>query len=329
VNELALFSQKSNLPKSPAFDDGDILDLQIPKKIEKEKTSFISKKMSNFIDKYSFVFVALILSSLAGFLYSIVGFRSLYEVIPFFRLRWFLLGFISLYLGVSFLGSFNGKYTLRESFEIWVNSFLMLMVSFIYYARINFFTNFPVLGLDLSSRMVFIPLTLLIFLINFNLFGKRSRSLVFTAPQILLIALQGFSFISTINTDVTFERDFSVVWLQWLFDVPIFWWLVISAFFISFVSISSLKLKIKDALLYLGLFFVLSLQAILSIYILQITYWYQAILFLIIWDFLFVPVVMIALKKSDLKFMPKLWISSFYHLFLFTLIILFLSFIRF
>jgi hypothetical protein len=271
---------------------------------------------------YRVYLVSTILAVLAFLLFLTIGFPESFNRLSFFSQRWFGLGFLMLYLIISYLSGYLLAFTNSRLFSTWVQSNLLLIISLLYYSRINFGSEFTFWEITFTSRIMLFPLSILIFIINLNLFGKLERKLYYLLPQILLFSLQLYSFLEAIKVDSTFDREFFVFWIEWIFRIDTFYWILFSGFSIAAISIFSLEINdIKKKISHWLLFGFLSFQILLFIYLLKLPYWYQTLLFLIVWDYIFVAYTTIAEEVKDDRFFAKFLISSFYHCLVFLAVI--------
>jgi hypothetical protein len=203
-------------------------------------------------------------------------------------------------------------------------------MSFFYYVRLELNNSYtlPLIDVTISNRVILVPLVFLIFVINYNLFGKYLNKMRFILPQVFLFTIQIYAFLSVLQTDSTEKRSFSIEWLGWIFSIDSIWWIGFASIAITIVSTLILRLESKKNLLaFSGLFAFLIFQALISIYFFKIdSYWWQTILFLIVWDYIYPPFITIIEEKKDPKFNEKFLVSTVYHAFLFLIVIIVYNF---
>ncbi len=302
-----------NSLKTPAWLTQANLQLQV---------QTLGKQLQKILAEHYRLTISLIQALLAAWFFLVIGFKSLFISLPFFSQRYFGILILGLAVSFSLLAALIYKQRWWESLSIWIQSGLLTFYSFAYYLRISF-TEFKFLNLDLNTGLVFIPLIMLIFLVNWNLFDRDSKKVYLLVLQIFVIIGQTFSFLNLLQADRTEIRAFSQDWLTTIFKLNNIYWLFLSSLSIALLSILSFKLVgIKKNLGLLVVFFVLCSQVILLIYNFNnFTYWYKTLLFVVFWDYIFNPFYTIASKISDPKFRPKLIISTFYHFILFLIIL--------
>jgi hypothetical protein len=276
-----------------------------------------------FLKTYKAYITATVLSILSAWFFLVIGYPNLFAKLPFFTQRWFGLGILTACLVTTYLACYYSNWKLTKFWSVFVQSNLITLFSFAYYLRLN---N-SILGVGnviISTSLVFIPLTALIFLVNLNLFGSKESKIYLILPQVLVITLYTFSFLSFINLDRTDVRDFSQDWLLFLFNLPLIFWLVLGSVAIALVSTLNSNVGFDRRKIGLVVLFgFLIFQALCLIYSLRFTYWYQTLLLIVVWDFLFHPFKLIMNQVKDPKFRPKMVVSSFYHAFLFFIVMIF------
>lgn len=282
----------------------------------------IAKANSHFFSAFILTFISVIYY--VGILYP-----STWQPQLAFRQSWFGIICILIYIITSILLVFFSKLNNFRKVSTWIQSNILMIISFAYFLRLSH-REFIINNLNLSTGFIFIFLALLIFLVNYNLFGKNERKEWLLIPQVVLFALQGYAFLSLTGTYITDSTSFSSDWLNILFNLHPYFWLAISALSIAIISILSLDfLSIELLFKFLGLFSFLMIQGILVIYLinfvdvnLYLTYWNLALMALVYWDYLNSPLKTIIHKIEDNRFITRIVVSTFYHGALFLLIVL-------
>lgn len=266
--------------------------------------------------------VSLFITFLAGSFFLTISTPQIFSQIDFFNQRWFGLSILAISLSFLWFTSKWKRWSSWHSFTIWFQSSTLLIFSFIYFLRLNQSqVNFA--GLNLNTNVVFIPITLLIFVVCFFLYNSPKIPRIILLAVIGLYLLQTFSILHFINIDRTSLRGFTQDWLSKVSEVnPVF---IIIAASIVIGSTSIINLVLSNAKSNIQATIVFSLSIFSSILVVEttpFTYWYKTLLILIVWDFLYRPFKQIFHGMSDSKFSEKLTVSVFYHGFLTALVII-------
>jgi hypothetical protein len=292
-----------------------------PRKSTDAARSFFETMKAFYTENLGLI-VATSLALLSGFFFLVIGYPDIFNSIPSFRQRWFGLCIFGICLLLTYLSCFYSHWKMLKSISVWMQSNVLLFFSFAYYLRLNN-SDVGILGQKFDTGLVFIPLVVLIFTVNYNLFTTNKKRLLLVIPQVLLFCLQTFSFIGFLGIDRTTSRDFSQDWLSNVFNLPPLVWLLICAMAIGLVSVLNMKLQSLRKVLAFGLiFFVICFQILIAINTLNTSYWYKSLLFLVCWDFLFTPFAAVVNRVIDPKYKPKLSVSTMYHIGLFLLILM-------
>jgi hypothetical protein len=268
------------------------------------------------------VIIALNLSLLSGVFFLVIGYPQLFENLEFFRQRWFGIAVFLISLLITYVSCFYSDWSLKKRLSIWIQSNLLLLFSFAYFLRLNN-SAIELPGLTLTTGLIFIPLTLLIFFTNYFLFSGKRLNLGLLLPIVLLFILYSYSFIGFLDADRTFVRNFSQDWLSLLFNLPPFIWLLICSFSITLVTVLNVRQSKSGKIAFFGLIvFILMTQIIIAVESLNTTYWYQTLLVVVSWDFLYGPVKTILSETKDSKYQPRLAVSTIYHMLIFIVILL-------
>ena len=219
-----------------------------------ETTTKQKNVFSKFLLDDSSLFCATILSTLSILFFFIIRFPSFFALIHNFSQRWFGILVIILHLMVSFSLGYYQRWSLSKLISIWTQSNILFLFSITYFIRVNN-SSLSLSSFDISTGLVFIPLTAFIFLVNKNLFGPGKTSIAHNLGQVLLISLCVFSLVYYLEIDNIAVRGSSNDILLQLFRLPSIFWLAVSATSISLISTLSLRLKERTNSVLLFLFF--------------------------------------------------------------------------
>lgn len=258
-----------------------------------------------------------------------IGFPEVFDNLPFFKTRYFALGAVATYSIISILAVLITKRSSLRIFSILLQSNALMIASFTYFIRI-FASEFSFFWVNANTNFIFLPLLLLIFFVNYNLFGEYKNYFYVTAAKVFLFIILFFSIIDFIEVDKTSLRDFFYDWLSYFFNLPPAALLGICALLVSAVSIFILDIKnsVKQIAVYF-LFSFIALQSLLIVYFVDfgdfkgIGYWHKALLGFILWDYFYAPFIVATTGVKDYKYRPRLIVSTFYHLILFILVLKF------
>lgn len=229
-----------------------------------------------------------------------------------------------------------------NSFTIWLQSAVVGLASFLYYTTVKkailgvFELNLPIVNYFILPRIVVIhtgyvviPLLVLLFLVNHNLFGQNKLKRPLLLLQNLLFAVLCFSFLELIKSDRTIVRNFSSGTLSFIGNINPNIWVLVCTFMISMLSI--LRLKLIGLRKNLGfiflLFFILSQFLLLLsptkdfplVIFGSFTYWHKSLFLIIFWSFVFYPISLISDTLLVDKFRDKFILSAIYHFIILTI----------
>jgi hypothetical protein len=220
---------------------------------------------------------------------------------------------------ISVLWTLIGVFMLKpepiHALAMGLESTILSFASFAYILRLQSsgltFGNY-----NIQTNLLFIPLTLFIFAVNYNIFGPQKRQLGLILGQIFLFLLLSLGLISYLQEDRTILRSLSQNWLVSVFEQSAYMWLAGCAVAVSVVSVLTYRLeKAHEFLLYWIALFTIAFSLLLFLFgIGQMSYWYQALIFIVIWDFLLEALNVVVKDIKDPKFRPRLWISYGYHM---------------
>jgi len=208
----------------------------------------------------------------------------------------------------------------RQTYKIYqslIQFWLISLVFFAYFGRMNgFILSF--FGFDLSSFWLFLPFLVIIFAINSFLLSNFSIPDFLLTIFVFTATLLSFSFVGFLQVDRTAKRLFSDNSLDFIFNLPIFFW-----FFISILTIfTTTFFRLKD-IFWKEFWLILTLITVFFVasYNLPFVYWYQALVFVIIWHLIF------QFSIKDSKKNPKeRFLSFIYHLILTIIVVIFAYF---
>ncbi len=304
-----------------------IQEIPLKKNFRGQVQTFLQNSLKN-LQRNQPLLKSLILTLIAAVFFLGVYYADIWQSQLVFRQRWFGLACIGVYTLVSYLLAIFSSWDRPRILSAWIQSNLLTLISFAYFLRLSN-RELEVWNFSFNTGLIFVALIGLIFLVNYNLFGKNQRQLWLLLPQVVLFALQGFSFLSLTGTYITDSTSFSSDWLNLLFGLHPFLWLTTSGLAIAAISVLSLDLIKKDQLLrFLALFSFLMVQGVLVIYLvnftdlgLSLTYWNLALMTLIFWDYLDTPLRIVAHKLEDPKYNSRLAVSTVYHALLLLLVV--------
>jgi hypothetical protein len=280
-------------------------------------------RFSLFFEKNKSIISAGILAMLAVVFFLIIRFPEFFRPIHYFSQRWYGVAVLAIYLCVSYILCNIQDWSRSKLLSIWLQTNILFLFSIAYFLRVNN-NSITFSTIDISTGLVFIPLTIFIFLVNRNLFGKNIMSLAHNLGQVMLVSLCVFSLVYYIEIDNTSQRSFSNDFLLQVFRLPTYIWLVVGAFTISIISTLSLKVKEWVNSLYVFLFFLITtIQTEIILNNLNLGYWAKTLIVVIVWDYLF-NAILSFLKYPDYnRHKIKLIVSTVYHIFLLVIIFLF------
>ncbi|MBC7472022.1 MAG: hypothetical protein H7196_02025 [candidate division SR1 bacterium] len=277
----------------------------------------------SFLFENKGIIAASLLTILVVFFFFVIGFPQFFSSIRYFSQRWFGIGVVCVYLIISFFICALQCWSLPRLFSTWVQTNILFLFAIAYFIRLNNSSlNFSTF--EISTELVFIPLSIFIFFVNKNLFQSNKTKVLYILGQVILISLCVFSLVYYIEIDNTAKRAYSNDLLLQLFKLPSYFWLVLSAFTISLISTLSLKLKESiNALSIFIFFFLTTIQTEIILSNLNFGYWAKTLVLIIIWDYLFNAILSFLKYPEYDKHRVKLIISTVYHVALLVIIFLF------
>ena len=265
--------------------------------------------------------IALGLTFLAGVIFAVFGFPGiLARVSTGLPPRTVTLFLLALYALLTLAISYFGRWSKRRGLSMWCQSNLLLIYTLVYYLRLNA-PSFAIDRFVLNRAYAFVPLLILIFLVNRNLYALAKKRTYLLVAEILLICVSTFSLLNVIETIPGAFLSFAYQFLFEFFNLPTLFWVTLSSLIIALLSVLNLRLnRYREVLLFTGLSSSLFAGFFYVLNALNFSYWYQALLFLILWDFVYHLLIPIIHHEGEYNYLPKLTISLAYHLALFVLV---------
>jgi hypothetical protein len=250
-----------------------------------------------------------------------IGFPTIFAKLPIFQQKWFGITTLVIYSIVCILFVVPKQSPLIQKWYIALNSIILMTFSALYFIRVNN-SPFELLSLNLSTRLIFLPLACFIFFVNYNLFTDQKNSLLSLVGQVILYSLTTFSLVYYFDIDATAQRTFRVDFLESIFRLPLYLWLILASAAIAFITTISFKIKeyIDSISTFLFLFTAI-LQSSVFVNYLTIGYWAKTLLLLIIWDYLYQPVSNFLSHPQENLFTKRLYLSTIYHIGLMALVL--------
>lgn len=284
-------------------------------------TPSLKQKLTVKVHKSLSTLLGIKLAIYSAIIFLIFGFPEFFASIPNFRQRWFGIASLVGYVVVTGIITYLRKWTIRRKISVYLQSNLLLFYSLIFYLRINSPT-IDLAGYEFNSAFAFLPLLGLIFLVNRNLFNQNKNQTFLLISQVFLVSISTFSLLSLLETQRTASLEFSRDFLFEFFDQPNIVWIGFSSFVISIISTLNLRLnQYKDVILFSAILTVITSQIMFILNSFNITYWYQTLLFIVFWDFIYHPFDSIIHQEVSTRFYSKFMISLGYHALLFVLIL--------
>ncbi|MEI6728737.1 MAG: hypothetical protein WCK98_03790 [bacterium] len=281
---------------------------QFFKKVFNTSYSLLSKAI-NFYTSNVAIFTSIWISLLSLLFFISVTYQDFFSTyFNFFRVRWFGVSVLVILALLTFFTSYL-KHQKRVAFLLtWLQSNILTIISYSY-----------LLGIENKSFYPFIIafLTALILLVNYDLFGKKKYHFYILVIQVLLFSLQSFSWINLLAASrvevISFHEDL----LSNILKLPSWLWLAVSSLGITLITISSFGYgSAKKTLIYTPFLFYIFFQMFLVVENLNFAnffYWQKTLLFLIFWDFVYLPLKYIIKNTKDDKYQPRLVVSTIYH----------------
>jgi hypothetical protein len=283
----------------------------------------LAKNLSVFFKHNAAIITSLALAVLSIWFFLTITQDSFFTTLPYFRIRWyglgaFLLSGIATYYGAFWNTHIQGNIAAVTAFA---HSFLLTIISYLYLIRLNS-DGIAFFNYELNTGLVFIPVSILIFVSNYSVFSRSKHIQLLTVAQALFILLFSYAIIGFIQFDDTFARNFNQGWLSVLFNLPAWIWLLFGSLALSFITSHNIPHpNTEKRILYLSAYYIMNLQILMVMYILNFTYWYQTLLALISWNFIYTNILSLMTKKNDPKYKPRLAISIVYHALLFLIVL--------
>ena len=276
------------------------------------------------LSRFSGSLTALVLAILAACIFVVFGFPGILpQLSTGLRPRTVSLLLLAFYALATLALGYFGPWSKRRGLSIWCQSNLLLVYTLVYYLRLNS-EAFALEGFVLTRSYAFVPLLGLIFLVNRNLYAQAKKRTYLLIAEILLICVSTFSLLNVIETIPGAFLSFAYQFLFEFFNLPTLFWVILSSFVVALLSTLNLRLnRYREVLLFAGLSTSLFAGFFYILNSLSLTYWYQTLLFLVFWDFVYHLLLPIIHHEGEYNYLPKLTISLFYHVALFVLVISF------
>lgn len=288
-------------------------------KVMGSETKKLIFEVSSFLKTNKEIVLATLVALLSTFYFLVTAYSSLFEeIFPGFRIRIFGLSIALLVFVVTLVAVYLTHNSSFKKGLLLTQSVLLLFFSYSYFLSIENRNFYPIILAILPAFLFFVHLTL---------YTGKWVNIYTVLSQILLLVLQTFSLLNFFSADRVAARSFSEDTLSLVFNLPEAFWLIICAFGVSVVSLNYLKLATAKLNIYFfGLIFWLVIQILYitqAILFKNFFYWEKTLIFVIMWDFLLAPLLIIAKGVQDDKYRPRLAVSTAYHLFLLILVFLF------
>lgn len=297
-------------------------------KLVLEKIEWAFSSFVRFVRENAIVILSVVLALSAIVSFVLVGYK---ESIGFSLQQHFkiLLIPLSVYMVTSLiLSSFVYK-THKKMWQSWIISNVLLFASFIYYLRVHHASILHNDWINLDTGLIFIPLGLMILILNLNLFLDKKIQIWVQRSIIFFYIFIGFSFADVILADRTSQRLFDIPWLDNLFSIPVVYWLALAGLLIPVVSTFNLSFKkVSNYIISIIISYIFVLQSFFIVYVISlgyfdgIGYWHKSLMTFIIWDYLQGPISTALKNDKDYRYKERLFINAFYH-FLLILLVLF------
>lgn len=229
----------------------------------------------------------------------------------------------------------------RSRFEFNIISYIISAAMSVAFIQINtrtdVVTSIPFLdqfgiGINWSSQLALLMLTIITFGIFWDLlFGKfvSEFRLSFTSAFVLQLILSlGFlSYIHLISVSDFAQRYYKTVWLDLLVSTP-FWLMtlvfasissLITIFFFGRGNTLSKPRPLWSKISWRLLIILIHFELLAMIMILPQNYWWKVLFYILIWDFIAVPLSRVYKQSTD-YFFDRLKVSLTYHLVLFVVV---------
>jgi hypothetical protein len=281
------------------------------------------KNLEEFFIKNSNIISASVLTALLFVFFLIIGFPQFFSGVGGFSQKWFSISVIGIYIVLSYLLCFLQKWDFAKLMSIWVQSNIFFLFAVTYFIRLNNSAlNFSTF--EISTDLVFIPLSIVFFIVHKNFFQENKTAVGFLIGQVVLISLCMFSLVYYIEVDNSSQRAYSNDFLLQLFKLPMYTWLTVGTFSISAISTLALKLKSRlNAFAIFGFFALALIEVELMLNSMNLGYWAKTLVLITVWDFLFNAILSFLRAPEYDKYRMSIIVSTIYHIFLLTCIFIF------
>jgi hypothetical protein len=213
---------------------------------------------------------------------------------------------------------------IRKGLYIFLALFVMQLVCFLYTFRLSGTVLFHIGSWTVTTNLVVLLLPIIIFWQCLDIINNRN-TLLLKILQAGFIFAQLYSTISLLNS-LTYDSELQVNSIYKLIrQVPFYVWSTFSAFVVALLTSYGLRKRTATFI-----FVLLVMIPTLNIIMLTrtTTFWYQTLLALIVWDLIYQPIFEVDQDVNDSRALPKLFVSSVYHIFLFACVLCINSYIN-
>jgi hypothetical protein len=202
----------------------------------------------------------------------------------------------------------------------------------IWYGFVGLVIQFSLLGYFFSIAqnsyyIIAIPvLSLLIYNAHYYLLSKKFMPYFEILIYVVLFALQAFSLQEFLANISIGQIELGLIFLQSPLLYYNLTWLIIGILAITVLTLYHLKpVNADQAITFFFLIFIIFFQISWFLYNIRLDnfiYWQQMIVFVIIWDFLYMPFKMIMHRIKDDRYTARFTVYSIYHLILMVIVLL-------
>jgi hypothetical protein len=247
----------------------------------------------------------------------------------FISQRWLGISFITVYIlsciffaATTFIRTKNRSKSFLILIELLIVGLTSMLFATIIDWQILFEYEIPGRKITIHSGYICIPLFVLNFWTFWNVFKSKVTNSTLLFLQVFLAALCTFSFVDLLSLDRSSIRVFNIDYLSILVSINPIFWVLTSIGIISFFTISKLSLASrKQKIMYVGIVFFVMAQWIFLLNIAGIKlisfpnfiYIHKAILFMILWDFVYKAIVESLSQDSRSMFVSRTIGNALYH----------------
>jgi hypothetical protein len=234
-----------------------------------------------------------------------------YNFLPFKAIFGFL---VILYFAVFSLGLVWNENAAKVIAQKTIFNGIFYGYSLAYLSVVNTSKLF-VLGSGISSSIAAVGLILTSIAINFNLLKTKTLKIdnALIAILIFVVSLVNIGFVFSKSLDIGSYRVFYESYLNWIFAVPKFWWIVLNSMVISGIICLKNMFNIVE---FLVNFYIIGFISILFSYLIfnnNFSYWHIALLITIFGNYVLNYYQIAKFPNDPNKFWRYLF-SSLYHI---------------